>query len=332
MRNKNVLVTGANGFVGSALLEKLIEEGKCDKITALHRSELSNEIRQRFGASVQWLKADITLSDLSTAVSNVDTIFHLAAYFSMSESQVECDLMHHINVRGTTRLAKACKQAGVSHFIYVSSIAACESGLVSTINESNGFPTSAYGKSKKNAEEIVQRMAGNGFEVTVLRPTALFGENHLGSVYEIIKIINKGWFLLIGNGMNHTNFYYIQDFINILLAVKNDVRSYGQVFIAADNPHPLRDLIFGISLSLDKKCRILQVPLFLGYVIAISYDVVTRLFGKPMPFSKRRYLAMTRDITYSNLKLSKTLNVSSTYKVFEGLERTIKWYQKMGYL
>jgi nucleoside-diphosphate-sugar epimerase len=332
MKNKKVLVTGANGFVGSALLEKLVAEGSCAQIIALHRSELAKGMNQRFGDSVQWLKADITVSDLTDVVTNIDIIFHLAAYVSMDESQVECDLMQHINVIGTERLAKACKLAGVQHFIYVSSIAACEAGLVASIDETNGFPTSAYGKSKKNAEDKLQEIAKNSFEVTILRPTALFGENHLGSIYELIKIINKGWFLLMGNGKNYTNFYYIQDFINVLLAVKNDAKSYGQVFIACDTPYPVRDLILDISLLLKRKCRILPVPLFLGYIIAMGCDVVVKLSGKKLPFSRRRFFAMTRDIRYSNLKLSKILQMSSSHTVSEGLQRTIKWYQKMGYI
>jgi len=128
MISKNVLVTGANGFVGSALLEKLIDDKSCNKIIAMHRSDLTDEIKQRFSTSVYWLKADITCDDLTEVVANVDTVFHLAAYSSVGESEAERILMEQINVLGTQRLAVACKESGVRHFIYVSSIAACEAG------------------------------------------------------------------------------------------------------------------------------------------------------------------------------------------------------------
>lgn len=115
------------------------------------------------------------------------------------------------------------------------------------IDEESGVPVSAYGRSKKAAEQLLMEMAGNGFEVTVLRPTALFGENHLGSVYELAKLIDQGRFFLFGRGNGQTNFYYIRDFVDVLSAVQHDPRTFGQTFIAADESIALRELAFLIG-------------------------------------------------------------------------------------
>ncbi|TAL61107.1 MAG: NAD(P)-dependent oxidoreductase [Legionella sp.] len=330
MSNINILVTGANGFVGSALLDGLIKEGKCNKIVAMHRSELTSKIKQRFGDTVHWVKADITISELNTIVTNIDTVFHLAAYSTTAESETERHLLEQINVRGTQRLVDACKEAGVRHFIYVSSIAACEAGPKVLIDERNGFPVSSYGKSKKCAEDYILKMSGNGFETTVLRPTALFGEDHLGSIYELIKTINKGRFCIFGQGRNSTNFYYILDFVNVLLSIKNDIRSYQQIFIAADSSHQLRDLALYIVEALGSKRRIPRIPSSLGYAIATGCDIVTKLSGRTTPLSRSRYHAMTRDVVYSNLKLSDMLNIRPTYGIVKGINNTIEWYRKKG--
>lgn len=328
MSNQNILVTGANGFVGSALLDGLIKEGKYNKIFAMHRSELLANTKNRFSTSVHWLKADITSSALDTIVANVDTVFHLAAYSSTSESQTERHLMEQINVKGTQRLVDASKQAGVRHFIYISSIAACEVGPRALIDETNGFPVSFYGKSKKRAEDYVLRMSGNGFETTVLRPAALFGEEHLGSVYELIKTINKGRFCIFGKGHNYTNFYYIQDFIDVLLSIKNDSRSYQQIFIAADRAQQLGDLTAYIVAALGNRRHIPHIPSFLGYAIATGCDIATKLTGRRTPLSRKRYSAMTRDVAYSNLKLAQMLNIRPSYGILVGITNTIEWYRK----
>ena len=330
MNNNNVLVTGANGFVGSALLTRLVEEAGCNKIIAMHRSELTPKLKNRYGTAVQWLKADLTTDDLAAAVAGIDTVFHLAAYASISESDVERNLMEAVNVVGTQRLATAAKQAGVGHFIFVSSIAACESGLTWPINEENGFPVSAYGKSKKSAEDCLTALSGNGFEVTVLRPTALFGENHLGSVYELVKAIKRGHFVLFGGGDNRTNFYYIEDFIDVLMTVRHDARSYGQVFITADQPWPLRELTACITIALKQRRSIPKIPLLLGYWLAAGFDMASAALRKPLPLSKRRFRAMTRDMAYSDQKLAKAFGITPRHGLVDGINYTVKWYREQG--
>lgn len=263
MQTVRLLITGASGFVGCYLLEKLIEGGSYE-IAALHNRVLGEGAKQRFGNSVRWLKADITRDDLTEAVAEVDTVFHLAAYSSIGKSQEERNRMERVNVFGTERLAAGCKKAGVRHFIFVSSIAACEAGRTLEINESNGFPVSSYGKTKKSAEDLLLAMQGNGLEVTVLRPTALFGEHHLGSVYELVRTINGGRFVIFGRGENRTNFYYIRDFIDVLVAVQNDARAYGQVFITADKPYPLQELVAYIARVSEYKHTVPHIPAFWG--------------------------------------------------------------------
>jgi len=327
---QNILVVGANGFVGSALLARLIEEGERPRIIATHRSPLTSEIKQQFGAAVHWLRADLYTDNLTEAVANVDTVFHLAAHSSISESAAERSSMYQINVLGTQRLAVAAKASGVRHFIFVSSIAACEAGTFLPIDESNGIPISAYGKSKKTAEDLLLTMQGNDFEITVLRPTALFGENHLGSIYELVKAINNGRFVIFGHGKNRTNFYYIRDFIDVLMAVKNDPRSYGQVFIAADQPCQLHELVSYIVNALGHRRPIPRIPMIMGRTLAAACDIATNVFGKPMPLSSRRFRAMTRDAAYSNQKLSRVLNISISCGVSAGIANSVTWYRENG--
>ncbi len=330
MNSKKILITGATGFVGSALLARLIEAGQCQKIIATHRSPLAGEIRQRFGAAVEWLKVDLCVDELTEAVADIDTVFHLAGHFPVSDSDAERNLLDQINVVGTRRLSAAAKSAGVHHFIFVSSIAACEAGTPLPIDESNGTPISAYGQSKKSAEALLSAEQGDGFEITILRPTALFGENHLGSVYELVKAISRKRFVIFGHGANRTNFYYISDFIDVLMAVQSDARSYGQIFIAADQPCPMQELVTAIVKALGYQRSIPRVPLFMGHALAAVCDMATAVSGKTLPFSRRRLRAMTRDTAYSSRKLIEALNISPACGISEGIVRTVSWYRQNG--
>lgn len=329
MHPLHILVTGASGFVGGYLLEKLLAEGH--KVVAMHNRPLDEETKLRFSGysqnAVTWIRADITSDDLSKLCDNIDVVFHLAAYSTVEESADEIKKLHEVNIVGTRRLAEACKQAGVKHFILVSSVAACESSPEKVIDEMNGYPKSAYGKSKLEAENIVLGMAGNGFEVTVLRPTALFGEYHLGSVFELVKTIKNRRFVIFGSGENRTNFYYIRDFVEVLVLVKNNKKAYGEVFIACDSPCSLYKLTSFIAGVLEMKAIISRLPIFIGWWMGAVLDVVAAITKRNLPLSRRRVAAMTRDIVYSNNKLAQTLQIEPGYGVLRGVQASVAWYQ-----
>lgn len=329
MQNLSVLVTGASGFVGSHLLERLISEGH--SVVAMHNRPLNDEIRERFAKlsenNLSWLQADISSDNLSVACCGVEVVFHLAAFSTVSDDPHEVEKLHEVNVVGTTRLVKACKQAGVKHFIFVSSVAACESSSEKVIHEKNGYPITPYGKSKLEAESIALAMAGNGFEVTVLRPTALFGENHQGSVFELVKAVKNKRFVIFGSGQNRTNFYYIKDFIEVLMWAKNNEKAYGEVFIASDSPCTLDKLASSISEALQVKTFIPRVPIFIGWWLGGALDVISAITKRNLPLSRRRVAAMTRDVVYSNSKLCEAMHEGSSYGVVHGLRASIAWYR-----
>ena len=326
-----ILVTGASGFVGSFLLDKLLDEGKLE-IIALHNRPLTKETLNRYGSKVCWVELDITSDDLSSVVSGVDAVFHLAAYSSIGNSSADCQKLEKVNVEGTKRLALISKKSNVRHFIFVSSVAACEAGKEVEITEFNGFHITPYGKSKKDAEDFLLSISGSGFEVTVLRPSALFGENHTGSIYELAKKIQQRRFVLFGDGLNPTNFYYIRDFVNMLVAVLGNPKTFGEVFIAADKAYPLKDFINWVVSNMLEERQVYRIPLWVGRSVGLLFDVVSRLTGKNLPFSTRRFRAMTRYTVYVNDKLINTIGNQHTMGVRNGLKRTIAWFRQTGML
>jgi nucleoside-diphosphate-sugar epimerase len=299
---------------------------------AIHNRPLSDDIARRFGPPVVWHQADVVDDDLSAALSDVQVVFHLAAYASTSEAPTEVARMERVNRVGTARFAEASKRAGVRHFIFVSSIAACEAGYAAEIDESSGLPRSAYGRTKRAAEMATLAMSSPDFAVTVLRPTALFGEHHLGSVYELVKVIDKGLFFILGDGRNRTNFYYVGDFISVLLAVAGDARAFGQVFIACDTALPLQNVVDAISNALGTNRRVRHISRIAGAAMGTLFDIAATICRRSMPMSRRRVRAMTRDVAYQNGKLAKVLGLRPEVGVFGGLRRSIDWYRQAGLL
>ncbi len=326
-----LLISGASGFVGRFLLDRLLESG-ASSIVCLHRSPLSDREHRPVENNLRWIQADIAADDLSPVLQGVDTVFHLAAYSTIGEAEDDRHLLTQVNVEGTRRLAEFCKRAGVRHFIMVSSIAAGETAAGPVVDEINGRPISSYGQSKKSAEDTALALAGDGFEVTALRPTALFGEFHQGSVYELVRMIQRNHFVIFGGGKNRTNFYYVRDFVEVLIAVRNNPAAFGRVFIAADKPCSLEELAEGIATLLHSRRRIPRIPAWVGLAVASCCDLISRATGKSLPLSQRRFHAMVRDVAYSNHRLTDSLDIHPTYGLMEGLHRTIQWYRQAGLL
>ena len=137
-------------------------------------------------------------------------------------------------------------------------------------------------------------------------------------------------FVIFGSGNNMTNFYYIRDFIELLINVKDNSIAFNQVFIASDNAFQLIKLIEWIVESLRCRNYILKVPVWIGYIVGSILDVISRLTNKTFPFSLRRLRAMNRDVVYLNRKIINALNVKPKYGVKQGIKNTIEWYDKSG--
>jgi GlcNAc-P-P-Und epimerase len=325
---ENILVTGASGFVGSLLIRKLLKEPN-NYITALYCNNLPLYAREKFIDRVNWVQADLTRINNNYAILNgIKVLYHLAGYSSIKETASEKAKLELINVSITKNLAEACVKFDVKQFIYVSSIAACECSDSEIIDENNGFPKTYYGFSKKKAESYLIGISKGHYNYTILRPTALFGENHEGSILDLSRLISSNKMIIFGSGNNVTNFYYIGDFVEVLRNIKLNTMAYNEIFIASDLPMKLIKMVEIIYDILGKKTFIIRFPLFLGSFIALLFDTLSKITGKQYPFSRRRFNAMTQNSIYSNKKLLSILSQSPSVGLRHGLNKTIQWYLK----
>ena len=176
--NNRVLVTGATGFIGTQLVRSLVEHGYCVRVYS----------RRPFNAAFcglvderDWFKGGLDQQCLlRSACENVDTVFHAAGLANSSFCDLEEFLK--VNVEGTKTVFLASADAGVSKFIFFSSILVSETG------------TSNYAKSKKSAEDFLFSYSSNCHDtsVVVLRPATVYGPGMKNNLVGFMRLVKKG--------------------------------------------------------------------------------------------------------------------------------------------
>jgi len=139
MKKNRILVTGASGFVGKFLIKKLLRNEN-NTIVALYNNSIVSDLNADFNSQISWVKVDLVNDNVSDILLDIDIVYHLAGYSSMGSTTKELNLLNKVNVIATQRLANACKSLSIKHFIFVSSVAVCESSADLIINEKNGLP------------------------------------------------------------------------------------------------------------------------------------------------------------------------------------------------
>lgn len=320
---RNFLVTGGSGFVGQALVSALTMK---KNVMVYAVTNTTNKISLPKAENLVWITANLA-EDHYTLPKDLDIVFHLAGDSSLGNNAKELGKLKESNELLSKKLTQYLKLSDLKQFIYVSSISACEQCDDVLVSEDNGYPISEYGFSKLRTENIIKEELTGHCPITIFRPTALFGESHLGSIFELTNRINKGQFVIFGDGHNYTNFYYIKEFIDLLLNSIENKETYDKTFIASSKPLTLLELALTIKEYLGLKPKLFKVPLFLGQSLAYLFDFISIFYRRDFPFSMRRLNAMTKSKIYKSEALPRELSEKDSLTK-EGLSITIDWFKK----
>ena len=210
-----VAVTGASGFIGKRLVTVLL--GKGHKVRILSR-------RNRCMENVECFCGDLTNPDiqLDTFLDDVDILFHCAGEV-VDESQ-----MKSIHVDGTRRLVLAA-QGRIGRWVQLSSVGAygyCREGVVT--ETSPEVPLGTYETTKTQSDEIVRN---SGLPFVILRPSNVFGPTMTNqSLFQLVEMIRRGLFFLIGNKKALANYVHVDDVVNAILKCGFHPKAIGNVF------------------------------------------------------------------------------------------------------
>ncbi|MUL37784.1 NAD-dependent epimerase/dehydratase family protein [Gloeocapsopsis dulcis] len=213
------LVTGANGFTGSHLVQALEQRGA--QVVGLVRK--SSNLSRLANSKLQLVYGDITdRKALQTAMQGVNTVFHTAAYVELG--LVDADKMQRVNVEGTRAVMEVAQASGVSKIIYCSTIGIFGDTKGEAIDETfqrrqTDF-SSAYDRTKYEAQQIVDEFASLGLPVVSVLPSGIFGADdpHFGPV---LQQFFKGRLKLWAGGDRITGIVHVDDLVDaMLLAVE----------------------------------------------------------------------------------------------------------------
>jgi UDP-glucose 4-epimerase len=262
---KSVLVTGANGFVGTALVPKLVGCGF--EVRRLVRDKNYKDNLKIKSFCIDDLD-DVV--DLNEPLKDVDVVVHLAARVHVMTDKHIDPLAEYrrVNVESTMNLARQAATLGVKRFVFVSSIKV--NGELTRKDmlfkaDDNPNPQDPYGVSKLEAEAGLMRLAKEtGMEVVIIRPPLVYGPGVKANFLSMIKVLDRGIPLPFGNVNNKRSLVFVDNLVDLLATVIDHPKAAGQVFLVSDDEDVSTTcLLKTISSSLGKQNWLMPVPGFL---------------------------------------------------------------------
>ncbi len=322
---ERILITGASGFIGSHLVERLLAEGYPLLLLA-HRHPPSRR------EGVETVQGD--LSDKTTikkAVSSCDTVFHLAGKVHETDEWEENDETYRtINVLGTRHLLDAAVSNGVRRFVFFSSIKAMGEGTDGCLDETSpSAPSTAYGRSKLEAEEAVFDYGRRfGLHVVCLRLPLVYGVGNKGNLTRMIQAIDRGFFppLKIGN---RRSMVHVSNVVEAALLVARSPQANGKCYIVSDGVAYSTTEIYGmIREALGKNIPRWHVPLPVLKIFGRIGDGIGWIRGRRFLFDSEALQKLTGSAWYSSEKIMKDLGSRPLLTFPQALGDMVGQYRK----
>jgi len=330
IRGLSALVTGASGFIGGRLAERLAtEEGV--RVRAMFRNPKKAERLLKLPLEI--VKADLLdLPSLRKAINGCDLVFHCAALVRETGNRNE---FFETNVKGTENILKASTEAGVKKFIHFSSVAVYGLNPPDGADETTPYQPcgNLYCDTKIASEKAVWVAHQKaGLPVVVIRPTNVYGPNSNPWTVRPIKLVNSGQMILINGGTGFCNYVYIDNLIDATLASTKRDQSVGQVYLVTDGNAVLWKEFFGCYAQMAGKPKMRSVPEWLGKAIALSMEVSSKLNGKPPKITREAVRFLTRRARFKIEKAKRELGYQPRFSLEEGMKLTEQWLRGAGYL
>ena len=279
----NILLTGANGFVGSYFKSKY-----ADKYNIQTFSFLNDDFK-------------------SLHVEGVEVIVHLSALVHQMGGAAK-EEYERVNVTQTLELARKAKESGVKHFVFMSSIKVYgEETNVAYSETTTCKPEDEYGKSKLKAEKELRKLESDDFKVSIIRTPIVYGYGVKANIKNLMGLVQKVSVLPFGRIQNRRSMVYVGNLCHVMDVIIQKEAS-GLFLASDDRAVSTTELIELIANALDKKIYLIKMPFFESLLKLVKPSFHKRLYGS---------------LEVDNTLTKERLDLVNPYSVEEGIRLMI---------
>lgn len=315
MKNKTVLITGAGGFIGSHLTERLVKEAKGVKAFVHYNSRndygLLNNLPEDLLENIDIVFSDVTDPEaVYKAIKGVDIIFHLAALIGIPYSYYAPNAYVQTNINGTLNVLNAAREHGCQKIVHTSTSEVYGTAIYTPIDEKHSLQgQSPYSASKIGADKLAESYyLSFNVPVTTIRPFNTFGpgQSLRAVIPTIITQMLSQNTIQLGNTTTIRDFNYVKDTVNGFILMANSSNNNGEVVnIGSGNAVTIKETAELIGKILDKE------------IIIESHEERLR------PDKSEVYTLIC-----NATKAEELLGWKSMYSFEDGLRETIEWFKR----
>lgn len=326
---ERVLVTGATGYTGGHLCDRLVAEGY--SVRALVREP--NGSADLHSRGVEVAVGDLrNARSLEQAVNGIDVVYHIAALFRTEN--VSRNDMWETNAQGPQDLLDASIKAGVQRFVHCSTVGVHGNIKNPPANEEAPYsPGDHYQKSKTEGERRVLKYMKEGLVPTVVfRPTGIYGPGDMRWL-KLIKAIKSRMYFMVGSGEVLFHAVYIDDLIDGIIRCGTREEAVGNVYIlGGEHPITLNQMYGTIAEELNVRPIHIRVPFAPVYAAGYLCELIFKPLGINPPLYRRRVKFFKNTRWFDISKAKNDLGFKPAIDMKTGIHLTVEWYRENGWL
>lgn len=291
---QNINVIGGSGFIGTRLVRRLRSKEQLSV-------QITDKAPSKAHADLVTLGDVRSVEQLRVSIANESVIVNLAA--EHRDDVRPLSLYDEVNVGGAKNICTVAREKGVRTIIFTSTVAVYGFAPIGTKESGKIAPFNDYGRTKYEAELVFkawQAEAPTERTLVIIRPTVVFGEQNRGNVYNLLRQIASGKFVMVGSGENRKSMAYVENvaaFIEYAMSFKPGVHIYNFI----DKPDfTMNSLVANVNRTLGRPEKIgVRLPFSVGYVIGKGFDLVAALTGKRFSISSIRVKKFCANSVYN---------------------------------
>jgi oxidoreductase len=325
------LVTGASGFLGSHLVEALVERG--ESVRALVRRTSNTEHLENLG--VEMVLGDLAdLTSLKSAVRGVDRLYHCAALVS---DWGTWGAFRSFNVNGVANILEAAREAAVGKIIHISTTDVYgypnRPADETAAHTKRGWP---YGDTKIDGEALAWDFSRRyNLPITVIRPDSIYGPRSNSFVLEIVQLLRQGSMINIGRGNRPAGLAYVGNVVDLILLAADSEKSVGQAYNAADGSAVTwRQYVGRLAEIVGVPGPRITIPYRPAYAIGWTMEKLYGLLGiRSRPLLTRMAVEIFgTDLGFPITKARRELGYQPRVGFDEGMRSVETWLRTTGIL